>query len=480
MRPICFVPSVPLDLEQAPHVVPIKGTVPQAVYSFSLKDIYPTVPAFDLLAAYGLIVQEFGKVDEYVHTKLRLREKRTYPAAQTAKEALVLLGALFDPTCQFTDGLWRQQLVPTHDGDHLFDLDSVLPFPLRKASNAKLLHTLVWIDTNIKVNVERVAAHFALPHDAVMQIVESALRIYSLLVKQQDYWLARSMNFNHSMFLQDRILNLLLGDALYLESGATSAVGNLSNEIALELLRGLGHLSPRQLCVASIFMGVVWTSNEAVHDLYQRNKESALADIAAQLQAKTDRLAVDDIQTLLKELGASRHSEVAVVLDDNGETVFDLALFQCLLRESEGLRLSFVVNRFPVSNNISLETLRSLLKHQFFAGLHHSIAEKRTRLVVEEQCFRSFELGRLRHQTRQILASATCVYIKGANFFETFQVADRTRFYVFTVYGDMAKTLTGYPEGSGIIARVPAGKPAFTYHDAEHIRTLRSLIETGS
>jgi uncharacterized protein with ATP-grasp and redox domains len=75
-------------------------------------------------------------------------------------------------------------------------------------------------------------------------------------------------------------------------------------------------------------------------------------------------MAVDDSPLFLSYLGGDSYDTVLVVLDDTGESVFDLALFQEVLRQTGHLNLKLVVNRFPVSNNISVGMVEQLLSDE--------------------------------------------------------------------------------------------------------------------
>ncbi len=479
MPSIVFTPEIGLDSEQVPKLVPIKGQVPLLAYPFALKDIWNTISSLDTLQAYQRICEQFDRLDRILAQRLHLRPGRSLPPVRQAKDATVLLAVLFDPRCFVTNDLWSHGLTlePVHD--KLLQVETARPFPLRCASKHKLLHTLAWIDSNIKINVELVANRCSLPAQTIIQIVEAALIIYSLLLKHQDYSLARTINFNHSMFLQDRIINLIFGDELYLAGTSLRSKGMVSNRLALELLKGLPRLSLRQLCLSSIFMGIVWTSDESVQRFFKDKPDKVLGDIDSQIKSAGNRLAVDDIDEFLKELSAPKAARAVVVLDDNGESVFDVALFQRLLEEIDTLNVTFVMNRFPVSNNISEETFGFLLEDDFFAGLKGMMESGRMGISLEQQMFRSFEMEHLTAETLRWIDSSTLVYVKGANFFETFQATERPVYHAFTVYGEMCMTLTGYPQGSGIFVRIPSGRVPFIYQDSTHVVTLKALVETA-
>jgi hypothetical protein len=250
----------------------------------------------------------------------------------------------------------------------------------------------------------------------------------------------------------------------------------LSNRIAFDLLKGISPLSLHKLCLASVFLGVIWTGDPDLQERYQANPGTVLGDIETQLVSDTHPMGVDHIERFLREAGRPG-ARIAVVLDDNGESVFDLALFQQLLREAGELQVSFVVNRYPISNNISEEAVELLLRDPFFADLARFIQTGRAELLREEQVFRSFETGYLKPATRRRIEAASMVYVKGANFFETFQLPRTNSYHAFTVHGEMSETLTGCPDGTGIWANLPPGRRGYIYHGPADIETLIALVE---
>jgi hypothetical protein len=473
---ILFTPEIELDPVQAPTNLAVKGEVPRLDYAFTLPDLYPIVPALDAHRAYQKIQDEFDQLDELLSHRLRLRGSLCLPPASDGLQASYLLSLLFDPTSYCTNGIWQRLAMPASTCGDLFQLDEARPFPLRLASPRKLMHTLVWIDTNVKVAVESIAEIHKVPPSAVRQTVETALRIYSYLVKQEDYQLARSINFNCSMFLQDRILNLIFGDDIYLAANRLQEQGRFANHIALQLLKNLGGLSYRQLCALSVFMGVIWTSHKDVQQGFLANPGATLGRIDAQLNAQQANWCIDHIDLFLAEVGTDHQKPIVVILDDNGESVFDIALFQHLLNDTGTLEVTFVVNHYPISNNIALSTFQALLEDSYFADLKRYFEQGRGTLCVEKQAFRSFELAYLRPETRDAVNNSQATYIKGVNFFETFQLSNITRYHCFTVYGHTSMLLTGCPAGKGVFVKLPSGQTGYTYHSPEKIETLRDKV----
>ena len=471
-----FTPELALDPEGVPRCVAVKGQMPHQDYSFTLRDLYSTVPSLNPHQAYGQIRQELGRAADILERKIKVRHPMWLPPAENDIEALSLMGMLFDPDQNNTDMPWGETGILRAEQNGLFDVGTALPFPLRLASPEKLAHTLAWIDTNIKVSVESLLRPFNAPASDSEQIVESALRIYSYLIKQQDYWLARSISFNFSMFLQDRILNLIFGDEIGHAAERLLEQGGTANTIVMQLLKNLEPLSYRQLCTLCVFMGVIWSSREDIQQAFLAQPNTLLAEIGSQLNALQSNWCVDHIDQFLADIGADAPQPVAVILDDNGESVFDIALFQRLLNDTGHLRVIFVVNRYPVSNNIALETFQVLWRESYFADLKRHFEQGRAKLCIEDQPFRSFEPIYLQSQTRQALHRSRFTYIKGANFFETLQLPQLTRYHCFTIHGPTGVILTGGAENQGVFAKLGPGQMAYTYYSSVHIETLHDKI----
>ncbi len=477
---IWFTPDIEVDNQLIFNELSIKGRKPLLNYPFTLKDIYPIIPSTNAKTVYNLIKDELIKVNTLLHEKLKLRDKLFLPSASSDQDARTILSILFDPVSYYTDGIEKQlafyQASYQDKYKNIFRLTNIYPFSLKLASPQKLAHTLGWIDTNIKVKLETIGNTLRMRPQIIQQLAEMALKAYSYLVKMDDFTLAHSMNFNFSMFLQDKILNIMLGDALYLDSEQAETRGKLSNQIALQLFKEMGELSYEQICAMSTFMGVVWTSTVEIQKEFESNPESALTIIESQLKSKQNDWCINHIDKFISDIGSNEHGTVVVILDDNGESAIDMALFQRLLIDFPFLKLKFIVNLFPVSNNISLNIFQALLYDEYFLPMKQYFTEGRVKLLLEEQGFRSFEIDYLKLETQLSIENANLTYIKGVNFFETLQIPSTIRYHCFTVYGPTSILLTGCGEGKGVFAKLQSGQTAFTYFSFNQVETLKEKI----
>jgi hypothetical protein len=469
-----FAPGVQLALPTSLPEVSIKGVRPQLRYDTSLVALYPVAPVLGIIDAYALICRYLTRVRRLLYPE-RDPEPFPDPVGDSSDSALVALREMFNlPSDLSAD---PALISPA---DILARPRSFLgtgvrgPFPLIQAPPAKLIHTLAWVDANIKIAVERLGGVHRIPEDVLREVVHSALMIYAVLLKMDGHLLVRKISFNHSMYLQERIVDLAFGERL--PSSFLPRIGFTANSMALSLLSSIGPIDFRELCELSVFMGIVWASESSRQAEFSSDRRAAVDVLLRDLERARRTFAVDHTEKLHEQVSMCERCSGVFVLDDNGESVFDLAIMQRLLAEFRGLTVSLIINRFPVSNNISLPTFRAALEEPAFVAARRFVAEQRLLIYTENQAFRSFEPDYLSELAREVIEESDFVYVKGANFFETFQLPKKTRYHCFTVSGPTGVMLTGFPEGTGIFARIPAGVNGFEYFDSTHITTLKELL----
>jgi hypothetical protein len=470
-----------LEAGDASLLVAVKGEYPSLYYPFALKELYATLPSLDAEGAYEQIRWLLARVDRVVADDLKLRTRLGLPATTDKLRAGAILGALFDPSIQPSDMLSLESATwPGVELTQILQLQTPRPFPLQRASSAKLQHSLCWIDTNLKVQIENVMLRQDASPEQCRLVAECALCIYTYLLKQEDNSLARTINFNHSMFLQDRILSLIFGPSHYSTGGLGRGRSLLANHIALRYLKELGSVSYRDLCTLSVFMGTIWTSHVELQTEYRSRAWETLARVERELKIRERQWCVNDIDQFLLAMGRDTPQSVLVVLDDNGEAVFDLAIFQRLLQDNAKLSVTFLVNSYPVSNNISLDALNDVAQDDYFHYLRSRLDSGDAALCIEEQPFRSFELEYLKVDTQQAVADADVLYIKGANFFETFQIRKKDRWHCFVVHDMTSEMLTGCTRDQGVFVGLDPGQDGYIYRSAHDVSTLLEIVARGA
>ena len=471
------VPDIKEEAGGHPPLVSVKGQLPRRVSGVSLHEVYPQTPGLGARDAYERIRAELTRATDLVHSAHPGQRGVSLPVVADDREAWQLIVQLFDPAIPWLDlTAWNPDPKPAAPSS-IIRLDVARPFPLHLASPEKFRHTLAWVDTNIKLGVERMADALDLPPSVQAPLVRACFRIYSYLLKMQDSLLVQSMNFNYSMFFQDRILQLVSGGRAHSNDRAAREPAILANRIALDLLKGLGAISYRQLCTLSVFMGIVWASSPELQAAHHGDADATLSKIQAQLESLSAHWGIDHIDRFLSDMTGKGHEfTVAVILDDNGESVFDVAIFQRLLEDNDSLRVVFILNAYGVSNNMAVDSLRDITREDYFAPLRRHVDSGTVTFCIERQPFRSFEPAWLRPSTREALRTAPFCYVKGVNFFETLQMPANVRYHCFTVHGQTCAALTGCQEGAGVFARLPPGVVGYDYRSAEEVRTLAETV----
>ncbi len=465
-RTVYYTPDIPLEIDSLP-AVPIKGQQLRHRLDSSICELYEDTPSLTTVAA----VEEIRRlVDQWAsrweHPVFNL------PALHPGPDAQEILNAWLDPTSvPFAPN--SRSVRPS-----ILELDSShsLPYQLGAAPRSKLIHDLAWVQSNVQCQLEAALSPLDPNDQKTKEAVVSALRIYCLLCKMNSYHLARNMSINHAMFAQDRIVSLFSPLRTFDKDDEPSSVSRVANDIALATLERLGTRPPAELCRLAVHMGTVWVNAENTQQLYLIEPEQVLADIFEELVTRENRLEVDHVDNFLARC-SNGVSELMMVLDDNGESVFDLALAQTLLAIQRQLRITLLINQHPVSTNICCNSLQRILENAQFARMRQYQAQGRLRIVYERQWVRSFEQAFLSSQSQQCLDQAELVYVKGCSFFETFQPLKKARLFAFVVNGPASEMLTGFRSGAGIFALLDRGISAYNYRSDEQIQTLRDQTE---
>lgn len=464
-----------------PSSVSVKGRLPKLTYQFTFRDIIADERVRGLMEGYLHICESIVACRDAMSEHCSLPDDliAVRPASNPA-DASVFMSVMFD----YRHGMSTHHSKPPslRIPDPTFDIIRrlTLPFTFSSATPQKFQHTLKWIDTNLKVNIEDGCQLLKITPDVTRQVVLHAMRVFSTLIKMNDMHVFTSLTLNASMFLQDRIVELILGRTVASASngfGSTrlSSSAYISNSIAIDLLSQMPNLSYRDLCLASIFMGTTWTSRPDIQAIFKANPDQSLSDISSQILSRGRNMAIDHIDGMLSSFGRSGRDGVVVILDDNGESVFDLGLIQRLIIDGCNTPLTIVVNQYSVSDNLSLSGLNAIITTPYFRRLADAIQSRRVSVIVENQPFRSYEISYISKELKKAMDDSSFLYIKGANYYETFQPLEYVRYYNFVVHGMTSEILTGAVSGMGICARVPPGSAGYLYNK-EHTTPLLSIL----
>src|SRR6185436_4126982 len=146
----------------------------------------------------------------------------------------------------------------------------------------------------------------------------------------------------------------------------------------LQILKGLGNELPYEyLCQLSVIAGVLWVNRKDIQDSFYKDQNQTSEYIKEKMLLMCDNWCVNNINIFIKDIMSSSCHSVVVVLDDNGETALDLALFQRILDGNKTLRLALVVNSYPVHHNNSIKLLLKLLEDPYFESLKNYMQQGR-------------------------------------------------------------------------------------------------------
>lgn len=302
------------------------------------------------------------------------------------------------------------------------------PFRISECTDEKVADSLGWIHTYLS--------------GAAVQGGRSAIdlfRAFALLLKADDYYLARKATPNVSMAIQRRIIAALAPDALRADQERTSR----ANAAALQLLE---HLDPQRdvmrACLLSAFAGTTWFG-----DWPQGSDPETISGGLGSVIAGSHQWGVDSRERFASSvLTATR---MVAILDDSGEAVFDLALLQVLLTDNPRLDLTIMAHLKTDGVDVTAAEIDALLRNSYFGGLEGQRRAGLLRILAVDQDLPSFEPEFFSPRQWRAIDAAEVVLVKGASFYETTALG-RPAFYCFVVHSMSSRLLTSHPAGTGI------------------------------
>lgn len=418
------------NLAHPPQAVRVKGRLPAQGHHASFGEIYSstTVPAnveLALAAPVRDLIQFWGRVA---------------PQAHWTPEIPPFTGLL-----QAVDGSIQHQAGL--NGYRLVIADS----PASKRS-----HTLGWIDSNVKLRIEdHVRASGIQAPAAASQLSSLVFRILAILFKAADHRIGSSMTFNESVYLQECCVDLCLGPHAKAFGFLHAARGSALNAAALEVVRARAGNDVEALLREAIVSGfaIVDVPRESDVLLDEESKEHLGQVYGSALSQVLDRRGPAralDLGGFLTSLASA--TSLVWVLDDNGETIFDLRFLDQLLLERP-LELTLLTNSTALSENSTTAQVLELLPR--FPELWRASRQGALRVISEDQRFTALEPARCRPGTMTALRSADLVLFKGINLYEVFRDTGINAFYAFTVAGPNAMRLTSAELGEPIMIHIP-------------------------
>jgi uncharacterized protein with ATP-grasp and redox domains len=397
-----FIPGRVIPYDPASQVV-VKGRAGGPADGSHFAEVYAGTPTMAATDALNLIAgMRTGR-----STPWSARDLVRCPAANLAQAV-----AAHGSPLSWTDRLTR-------------------PFRMSDCTDEKIADSLGWIHTHLSGAAAR----------GGRQAID-LFTAFALLLKADDYYLARKATPNVSMAIQRRIIAALAPRALREDQQRTTR----ANAAALRLLQ---HLDPQddvmRACLLSTFAGTTWFG-----DWLDGGDPESIGGGIGSVIAGSYHWGADSRDEFAASVPGARR--MVAILDDSGEAVFDLALFQALLVDNPGLGLIIMAHRQADGVNITAREIGALLRERYFAGLEERRRMGRLRILAVDQDLPSFEPEFFSPAQWHAIEAADVVLVKGASFYETTALG-RPAFYSFVVHSLTSRLLTSQPAGTGMFFR---------------------------
>ncbi|WP_442875374.1 ARMT1-like domain-containing protein [Amycolatopsis sp. NBC_00355] len=337
------------------------------------------------------------------------------------------------------------------------------PFLIDLSQKEDLLPVCDWSDSFLKQAAEIVGDQARLSAQEIQRIGGSLVECMGLLLA----WprLQAHLGFNNLTYIQELLLKIVLGPRIAHLWSYRTRTGRRLNTEAHRVMCLLPWSDSSELLLArNASAGLLWNSPQVI------GSSQWLDDVVSRLS--TPVLAVDDTELLFARL-VQPDSELTIVLDDNGEAVFDLAWIIQLFTTFPRLRIHVLVNPMPLSMNLSKATLgHAINSFPALMPIKWYINRKRLQVSYVRQYAPALEYGWLPPSLRRRIDSSGVVYLKGASLFENFAELHLFRFHVFAAYGYSTTRLTGLTEGEPVAMGLKIGEVGYGVNDTGVVTAL--------
>jgi hypothetical protein len=215
--------------------VRVKGREPRIKYQHNFAGIYQDTPAKSLGETGKSIQHEVG------------RFYRVAGRISAGLEDADIIPLLLCPVPDISAASYTATILTS---------PKAVALQLARSPIEKLAHSFTWIDVNLKLRVEDVCTYAGLSENVARAAVESAESIYALLLKADDYTLARIITFNESAFVQQRIVEVLFGHVGMLTLAHQEHAQQL-NDLASKVISDFATSTLADMLVESILAGGV-------------------------------------------------------------------------------------------------------------------------------------------------------------------------------------------------------------------------------
>lgn len=320
-----------------------------------------------------------------------------------------------------------------------------------------------------------------IPKDAIDGLLDRACTILACIYKIRDNFIMKNMNNNFNMFLISKVIEFIVGKDIYDSECQELPLTQRSLATSLAMVKDYDHLDTIEKIGIALGKGVSFVEKRFYRNVICSQQMKDIQEICYQYHEKN--IAIDDRHILLDMItnaGLNKNCFLlAGILDDATETVDDLLWMLDLMKQFPFFKVNLLVNTAQVSINFSSHMLKTILQSPYFGDL---LRRLRKQFFVTEvyNPFISFQTNYLPNSVKEAIDKADAVYIKGANFFETCQIAEKDTFYGFVVYGPISQAYTDLNDYDAVFAYVPVGQVGYVHHaNPAHIITLRHLVDSS-
>lgn len=305
-------------------------------------------------------------------------------------------------------------------------------------------------------------------------LMDQACLLLSYIYKQEDAYILKYINNNINMYLISKVIEELVGKAVYDVDRQENQLTMTSLEQTLKSLGAYLSKSVSEYMALSLGRGITF-QEQALSAGRLGGLEPADVETETVKYAQ-GRLALDDrehlIDRVLRADDEGRDIRMCAILDDTSETVFDLLWIQELMKRCRHFTVELLLNKLQISINFSSDMMVTVLENEHFSELRR---RQGSQLLIQ-QIFCpliSYQTNVLTETARNALRAADFVYVKGLNFFETCQIGNKDTYHAFVVLGPISRLYTGLEDYDGVFVHLPNGVMGYTHdRDNSKIRTL--------
>lgn len=352
------------------------------------------------------------------------------------------------------------------------------PFCWREADAGKLAVSFTY-NVNAFYRIFRnLSEQGKIPAHAVNNLVDRGCLLLSQIYKAGGHFVIQHINNNFNMYLITRVVQELVGAAIFSCDEQELDLTRRSLGAALKWADVLHSYSTLEKMKFSLVMGIAFIEEL----LQQRGTDEGILEetTASVFTLHSSPLAIDDRNELLQSIDAvvagAGSFTLAAILDDATESVLDLLWMQDLVQKYPTFRLHLLVNTAQTSINFSAHMLDAVLSHESFRWLAGSLGGQLS--ITRLYCpFISFQEDLLPACAQKVVERADAVYVKGANFFETCQFTAKESYHAFVVYGPVSRNYAGLNDSDAVFVHLPAGRRGFIHHpDPVRIVSLKQMV----